>query len=279
MRKNGKDSVHTIFACVGVCLPYLSEASSMTLVALKSQSESEVAQSCPTLCNPMDSTLPHSSVHGIFQARVLEWGAISFSRGSSWSRDWTRVSRTVGRRFTIRATREESSKYFFPVGKGENVILLGYPVFPHRTAASVFTHGDILLACVWTVFQAASFAQLALCALAGPGAAPTRQVSHPFIAAVCRAAWSSQLSRPWLHSPLQYHMWVDYFGFKIIPIKIIPINATSMAEESKKFWRVNCIFYILLFKVLGRNSVDLIQPPLSRRNRRPIYLCYLLWQN
>ena len=43
-----------------------------------SESESEVAQSCPTLCDPMDCTLPGSSVHGIFQARVLEWGAISF---------------------------------------------------------------------------------------------------------------------------------------------------------------------------------------------------------
>ena len=46
-------------------------------------SESEVAQSCPTLCDPMDCSLPSSSVHGIFQARVLEWIAISFSRRSS----------------------------------------------------------------------------------------------------------------------------------------------------------------------------------------------------
>ena len=44
---------------------------------MKVKSESEVAQSCPTLCNPMDCSLPGSSVHGIFQARVLEWGAIS----------------------------------------------------------------------------------------------------------------------------------------------------------------------------------------------------------
>ena len=41
--------------------------------------ESEVAQSCPTLSNPMDCSLPGSSIHGIFQARVLEWGAIAFS--------------------------------------------------------------------------------------------------------------------------------------------------------------------------------------------------------
>ena len=44
---------------------------------LESASESEVAQSCPTLCNPMDCSLPGSSIHGIFQARVLEWVAIS----------------------------------------------------------------------------------------------------------------------------------------------------------------------------------------------------------
>ena len=44
------------------------------------ESESEVAQSCPTLCDPMDCSLSGSSIHGIFQARVLEWIAISFSR-------------------------------------------------------------------------------------------------------------------------------------------------------------------------------------------------------
>jgi len=46
---------------------------------MKVKSESEVAQSCPTLSNPMDYSLPGSSIHGIFQARVLEWGAIAFS--------------------------------------------------------------------------------------------------------------------------------------------------------------------------------------------------------
>ena len=47
------------------------------------ESETEVTQSCPTLSDPMDYSLPGSSIHGIFQARILEWGAISFSRGSS----------------------------------------------------------------------------------------------------------------------------------------------------------------------------------------------------
>ena len=46
---------------------------------MKVKSESEVAQSCLTLSDPMDSSLPGSSIHGIFQARVLEWGAIAFS--------------------------------------------------------------------------------------------------------------------------------------------------------------------------------------------------------
>ena len=54
-----------------------------------SESESEVAQSPQTLCDHMDCNLPGSSVHGIFQARVLEWVAISFSKGSSWPRDLT----------------------------------------------------------------------------------------------------------------------------------------------------------------------------------------------
>ena len=54
------------------------------LQCIKVKSESEVAQSCPTLSDPMDCSLPDSSVHGIFQAGVLEWGAIAFSK-ESWS--------------------------------------------------------------------------------------------------------------------------------------------------------------------------------------------------
>ena len=51
-----------------------------------------VAQSCPTLCDPMDYSPPDSSVHGILQARILEWAAVSFSRGSSRPRDQCCVS-------------------------------------------------------------------------------------------------------------------------------------------------------------------------------------------
>ena len=55
------------------------------------------AQFCPTLCDSVNCSPPSSSVHGIFQARILEWVAISSSRGSSWPRDWTHVS-CIGRR-------------------------------------------------------------------------------------------------------------------------------------------------------------------------------------
>ena len=59
----------------------------------------------------MDCSPPGSSVHGIFQARVLEWVAISFSRKSSRPRDWTQVSCIVGRRFAIWVTREVCRKH------------------------------------------------------------------------------------------------------------------------------------------------------------------------
>ena len=70
-------------------------------VNMKSESESEVAQSCPTLCDPMDFSLPGSSLHGTFQARVLEWVTISFSRGSSRPRDRTLVFSIAGTRFNV----------------------------------------------------------------------------------------------------------------------------------------------------------------------------------
>ena len=63
--------VYIVCVCVCVCVCML------------------VVQSCPTLCNPMDCSLPGSSVHGILQARILEWVAMPFSRGSSPLRDQT----------------------------------------------------------------------------------------------------------------------------------------------------------------------------------------------
>ena len=71
--------------------------------------ELKVAQSCPTLCDLMDYT-----VHGILQARILEWVAFPFSRGSSQPRDRTQVSRIAGRFFTSWATREAHLSYSQP---------------------------------------------------------------------------------------------------------------------------------------------------------------------
>ena len=83
----------TPFALILCCFFYLE------IVKVKSLSH-------VWLCDPMDCSPPGSSIHGIFKARVLEWIAISFSRGSSWPRDPTRVSCIAGRHFTVWASRE-----------------------------------------------------------------------------------------------------------------------------------------------------------------------------
>ena len=70
--------------------------------------ESKVTRLCLTLYDPMDCRLPGFFIHGIFQARIPECVAISFSRRSYSPRDWTQVSHIVGRRFTFWATREDS---------------------------------------------------------------------------------------------------------------------------------------------------------------------------
>ena len=67
-----------------------------------------VDQLCPTLCDPIDYSPQGSSDHGILQARILEWVAISFSRGSSQPRDRTQVSRIAGRCFNLWATSSNS---------------------------------------------------------------------------------------------------------------------------------------------------------------------------
>ena len=79
-------------------------------------------QLCPTLCNPMDCSpmdcsLPGSSVYGILRARILEWVAIPFSRGSSQPRDWTQVSHIAGGFLTSWATRE-AQEYWANRGVG-----------------------------------------------------------------------------------------------------------------------------------------------------------------
>ena len=78
-----------------------------------------VAQLCPTLCDLMDCSLPGSSIHGILQARILEWVAIPLSRGSSSPRDWTRVSCTASRFLKVWATREALKFEILKVFKSE----------------------------------------------------------------------------------------------------------------------------------------------------------------
>ena len=78
-----------------------------------------VAQLCLTLCNPMDRSPPDSSVHGIFQARILEWVAIPFSRGTSWPRDqtWVSVGRQILYHWASREACDENSVQFSSVAQ------------------------------------------------------------------------------------------------------------------------------------------------------------------
>ena len=80
------------------------------LCTMEKVKESEVAQLCPTLLDPMDCSLPCSSILGIFQARVLEWVAIFFSRGSSQPRDWNQVSCIAGRLYPLSHQRIPDGK-------------------------------------------------------------------------------------------------------------------------------------------------------------------------
>ena len=91
--------------------------------------EGEVAQSCPTLCDPVDCNLLGFSVHGILQARILEWIAISFSRGSSQPRDRIRVSHIGGRRFNLlMKVKEESGKVGLKLSIQKTKIMASGPI-------------------------------------------------------------------------------------------------------------------------------------------------------
>ena len=113
---------------------------------MKGSLENEVAQSCLTLCNPLDFSLPGSSIHGIFQVRVMEWIAIFFSWGSSQPRHQTWVSCISGRHFTIWVTREAWVSLIF---------LRGSLVFPVLLFSSISLHHKLkksflsLLAILW----------------------------------------------------------------------------------------------------------------------------------
>ena len=98
-------------------------------------------QSCPTLCNPMDCSLPGSSIHGILQARILECVAIVFSRGSSQARDRTWVSFTAGRFFTIWATGKPLYViyiYFFMIIKNVSEGWINHWVFASQSGVAAW---------------------------------------------------------------------------------------------------------------------------------------------
>ena len=89
------------------------------LQCMKVKSESEVTQSCPTLSNPMDCSPPGPSVHGIFQARVLEWGAIAFSNGWFLNKKnfYLKLSTTINNLVMYTLTKKEClcfSPYLIP---------------------------------------------------------------------------------------------------------------------------------------------------------------------
>ena len=109
---------------------------------------SEVAQSCPTPCDPVDCSPPGFSVHGSLQVRILEWVAISFSRGSSRPRDQTWVSCIAGGFFTIWTTRETpfysywslNSGYSFPHSPFTLFLLLFSPILSSISSPILLSH-------------------------------------------------------------------------------------------------------------------------------------------
>ena len=97
-----------------------------------SKEKVKVAQSCPTLWDPMDCSLPGFSVHEILRARILGWVAMPFSRGSAQPRDWTQVSCIMGGLFTVWATREG------PLGLGNEEPLRVFHQGSNRVSAVIW---------------------------------------------------------------------------------------------------------------------------------------------
>ena len=107
-----------------------------------------VAQSCPILCNPMDCSLPGSSVHGILQAKILEWVVISFSRGSFQPRNRTQVSCTADRFFTLWATREAPPSAWvslFPETHNIEIKPINYPKITFEWSSEKKSHTSLIL--------------------------------------------------------------------------------------------------------------------------------------
>ena len=116
----------------------------ISMMALEKQWKCKCFSHVQLFCDPMDCSLPGSTVKGILQARILEWVAIPFSRGSSRCRNWTQGSCTAGTFFTIWATREawrnnytNQITYFYHFWCFEiNEIILGVKVYAYLTENS-----------------------------------------------------------------------------------------------------------------------------------------------
>ena len=107
-----------------------------------------VTQSCPILCDPINCSLPGSSIRGILLARILEWVAISFSRGSSWPRDQTHISciPCIGRQILYHQhylafiTERVSSCHCLPLDKRKSQVELFMNILPWLRLAVVTKH-------------------------------------------------------------------------------------------------------------------------------------------
>ena len=103
---------------------------------------------------PHGCSLPGSSIHGIFQAGVLEWGAIAFFRGSSQPRDWTQVSRIIGRHFTIWVTREilvSDLSCWVKIYQGTAFVLV--LVYFSKVPPSFYLFLGLMLFCDWIIWS------------------------------------------------------------------------------------------------------------------------------
>ena len=102
-----------------------------------------VAESCPTLCDPINYSLPGSSVHGISQARILEWVVISSFRRSSWPRGWARISCISMWTLYQWAIREDHVNYYFCVNNAciyINILALSWTLFLQLQPCSCIYH-------------------------------------------------------------------------------------------------------------------------------------------
>jgi len=188
--------VSPIFLKSFLVFPILSFSSISLHCSLKKWSE--FAQLCPTFCDPMDCSLPGFSVHGIFQARVLEWVAISFSKGSSQAGDWTRVSNIAGRCFTLWAIalcvhlRRCSCLSLLFSGTLYSIVIF----FPF----SFVFHFSYLLSYLQGLFKHFAFLHFFSCRMV-------------LVTASRTMLWTSISTRsnPWIHlsSPLYNHMGFD----------------------------------------------------------------------